>query len=135
MSIKFVAEDIFPLRIKVPHRGGTPANDWDILQVLCQGQGTLMVEEDGYADGWAVHVIAPGGTDGVMLDLDEEDTTRDMLKEYLLALPEGTGVAVSLVLDRGECTSTKLYRRTTDGFVLTMHTRTDAREGFNLEVF
>lgn len=135
MSIKFVEEQIFPVSVKVPALGGTTADVFDILQVLCQGQGTLMVEEDGYADGWAVHVIAPGGTDGNMLELDEEDTTREMLQGYLLELPEGAGLAVSLVLDRGEYTSMKLYRRTTDGFVLVMRTSTDAREGFSLEVF
>ena len=135
MSIMFVEEQIFPVSVKVPQRGGVAADVWDILQVLCQGQGTLMEEEDGFVDGWAVHVIPAGETAGEMLDLDEEDTTREMLQEYLLALPEGTGVAVSLVLDRGEYTSTKLYRRTADGFVLVMRTSADAREGFSLEVF
>ena len=133
--INFVKQEIFPLTIKCPHRGGTSADVSDILQVLCQGEGTLMVEEDGRVEGWSVHVIPPGGTDGSMLDLDEEATSREMLQAYLLALPEGTGVAVSLVLDRGEYSSVKLYRRTAVGFVLVMRTNTEPAEGFTLEVF
>jgi hypothetical protein len=134
MTIKFVENEIFPLTIKVPHRGGVSADVADILQVLCQGEGTLMMEEDGYVDGWSVHVIPPEATEGSMLDLDEE-TPREMLQAYLLGLSEGTGVAVSLVLDRGEYSSVKLYRRTAVGFVLVMRTRTEPAEGFALEVF
>jgi len=135
MTIKFVEEIIFSVAIKVPHRGGMSADVADILQAVSQGENTLMVQDEkGFADGWSIHVISPEGTDGSMLDLSEE-TPREALQEYLLGLPEGAGVAVSLVLDRGEYTSTKLYRRTVDGFVLTMRTSTDAREGFSLEVF
>lgn len=132
--MKFLEQTLFCVSLNIPARGGMPADVSDICQVLHQGEGTLMEENENTqrVDGWAVHIIPPGERDGDMVELTE-DTSEEVLSTYLMALPEGAVAVTSLVLE--DYASTKAYRRTVDGFVLVMRTSTDATEGFSLEVF
>lgn len=132
--MKFLEQTLFCVTLTIPAASGMPADVSDICQVLHQGEGTLMEENEDTQrlDGWALHIIPPGERDGDMVELSEE-TSDEELTAYLLALPEGGVAVTSLVLE--DYTSTKAYRRVADGFVLVMRTSTDATEGFSMEVF
>jgi hypothetical protein len=132
--MKFLETKPFNVFLKVPERGGKPANVSDIYRIQHQQTYGLMAQDEKTqrVNGWTLHVIPVGEKSGHMVELTKE-TSQATVSEYLLTLPEGTVVITSIV--RKDYSENHAYRRTAVGFVLVMSTSLDHAEGFYLEVF